>query len=998
VQITRAGSSIGRENLARGNWLGLYRNSLAGVLCCLYAGFASAQTPESFRTPEFNASWGLGVIGAEYAYALGFTGAGVMLGIADHPVQPTHPEFAGRLFYPNPAPVFPVPGFKIPSHGTHVMGLAAAARDNQGMMGVAFNASLAATVSVAADGYPEPDDWVGDLLQAGASVMNGSFGPVSRPQPVLPDRSRNPNYAIVDFQLTTITEVSIFHEVVTRLSEADVVMVFAAGNDSLWQPIASSMASGFSMLPLITTERINADQPRCRFDAGARIDPRPLFCFIDESDPRADLDNPKTWNEAFLPADSIPYIDGTEFVGSLIAVVATDRDNKITDFSNRCGETADWCIAAPGLDLLSSVPMDIYAEQFGTSMAAPLVAGTAALLREAFPYMTARQIIEVILTNATDLGNSHETGHGLLNVRSAIGGPIEFGKPSLIDGNEPIFPMIFAVDTQGYDSVWRNDIRGVGGFSKAGQGMLTLTGRSTYLGDTTITGGELRVNGVIENSYLLIEAEAVLSGTGTVANTFIRGTLSPGNSVGTLTVDGDLVLADGSVFLFEIDADQRSDFVAVTGLARIESGAIFDLWVEDFVLLDQPYQILTAGELKGSFESVQNSYTFIDLNFATQGHDLSFVIERNTAPMSSYAQSSNQRAVAQAIDSQSPGNEPFNVALLNQNPDQLPSWFQDWSGEIYATNQAVVLGTTRLVSQRLGWRLQDMNVPTRAARQIGQAAQDEASPWADVYGNWQRFGSSADAAAASGESANVLFGVDRSVGGQFRFGGAFGVSQINTQVVNSRASTTAHHLALYGGGAWQALELGAGVVQSWYDVGVTRAHGSLPEGDNAPSSASLNGNATTLFVELGVPLVVSETTRVTPFVQVNQVWQRFGGFQESSGSAPLRGQSSHSATGFSTLGVRSQVGWQAKSLEGHVTAMLGWQRGWGDLSPSTTLAFTSGNPFVVKSSPLAKDALALELGMSVRMGPSSDFSLVYAATFGGGNISQSVQAQLQWRF
>lgn len=973
------------------------RKILASCFLMVSVGLSAAQTPESFVTPEFEANWSLGVIGAQHAYALGFTGAGIKLGIADGAYQFTHPEFAGRIIYPSVFPLFPIPGFKVPEHGTHVMGLAAAARNNEGMMGVAFNALLAGVIAVGdEEGYPSPGDWVGQLIEAGVTVMNGSFGPDALPPPFFPDESPNPNYAYVPFQAVFAQSVTQDYNAIKRLSAEDILMVFAAGNDFLSQPEPSETASGFAIIPLIFSSITQTLQRDC---LDKKLVSDALYCFLDPTAVGFDPYNPSTWDGAFLSLEQLPEFDGRPLAGSFITVVATDRDNKIANFSNRCGDAADWCIAAPGVALLSSVPMSAYKEETGTSMASPVVAGAAAVLREAFPYMTARQIIEVILTNAdSSVGAPEVYGHGLLDLASAIKGPKVFGKPSLLPGRDAIFPTIFAVDTQGYDSVWSNNITGAGGFSKAGEGMLTLTGHNDYDGDTTVTGGELRVNGVIEHSDLFIEAGGTLSGTGTVANTLIRGTLSPGNSVGTLTVDGDLILADGSIFLFEIDAEQNADLVIVSGLTKIESGAVFKLAPEGWVDLDFAYPIFRSDRLDGSFTSLHTNYTFIDLNFVTEGSNLSLVIERNAVPMQSYAQSNNQRAVARAIDSQSPGDEPFNVVLLNDNPSQLPGWFQDWSGEIYATNQAVVLGTTRLVSQRLGWRLQDLGAPTRSTRQIGMTAEDGASPWADIYGNWQQLSASADAASARGESANVLFGVDRAVGGQFRLGGAFGVSQLNTKVVNSRASTTAQHLALYGGGAWSGLELAAGVVQSWYDVQVSRALRSLPDGDNAPSSGSLNGNSTALFAELGVPLVVGQTTRVTPFLQVNQTWLRFGGFQESGGAAPLRGQSSQAATGFGTLGVRTQMGWQTKALEGHVSAMAGWQRGWGDLSPSTTLAFATGNPFVVNSAPLAKNALALELGVSVRMGPGSELSLVYAGAFGDGNTSQSVQAQLQWRF
>ena len=87
-------------------------------------------------------------------------------------------------------------------------------------------------------------------------------------------------------------------------------------------------------------------------------------------------------------------------------------------------------------------------------MAAPFVAGAAAVLRQAFPYMTARQVIEVLLTTATEINNQNpesirDFGHGLINIGRAVKGPIEFGHPSLIPGNSSIFAPIFAVDTQG---------------------------------------------------------------------------------------------------------------------------------------------------------------------------------------------------------------------------------------------------------------------------------------------------------------------------------------------------------------------------------------------------------------------------------------------------------------------------------------------------------------------------------------------------------------------
>ncbi|KAG0920935.1 hypothetical protein G6F32_015345 [Rhizopus arrhizus] len=50
----------------------------------------------SWRSDEFNADWGLGAMGADYAYARGLTGQGVRLALFDSGSALAHPEFAGR--------------------------------------------------------------------------------------------------------------------------------------------------------------------------------------------------------------------------------------------------------------------------------------------------------------------------------------------------------------------------------------------------------------------------------------------------------------------------------------------------------------------------------------------------------------------------------------------------------------------------------------------------------------------------------------------------------------------------------------------------------------------------------------------------------------------------------------------------------------------------------------------------------------------------------------
>src|SRR5690606_17259880 len=126
----------------------------------------------------------------------------------------------------------------------------------------------------------------------------------------------------------------------------------------------------------------------------------------------------------------------------------------------------------------STYPYGSYAYMAGTSMASPVTAGAAAVLRGAFPYMSARQIIEIMLTTANDTGpwaDRDTYGWGMLDLCRAVDGPVLFG-------SRDFFAPIFAVDTAGHDSVWRNAIGGPGGLRKAGAGTLRLTAASSYSG------------------------------------------------------------------------------------------------------------------------------------------------------------------------------------------------------------------------------------------------------------------------------------------------------------------------------------------------------------------------------------------------------------------------------------------------------------------------------------------------------------------------------------
>jgi len=91
-----------------------------------------------------------------------------------------------------------------------------------------------------------------------------------------------------------------------------------------------------------------------------------------------------------------------ELNGHFINVVAWDSDaQRLADYSNACGVTKNYCITAPGSNIANDATKRPVS---GTSFATPIVSAAVAVLREAYPYMTAPQITDLLFTTARDLG------------------------------------------------------------------------------------------------------------------------------------------------------------------------------------------------------------------------------------------------------------------------------------------------------------------------------------------------------------------------------------------------------------------------------------------------------------------------------------------------------------------------------------------------------------------------------------------------------------------
>ncbi|AUU10454.1 autotransporter serine protease [Serratia marcescens] len=1001
--------------------------AIGGAQAASYIENGKAGDPASWRSSEFNAEWGLGAIHADQAYAAGYTGKGIKLGIFDQPVYAKHPEFAGEnkvinlvtegiREYTDPyIPVKKGDTFRydgtpsvdsdgtLGSHGTHVGGIAAGSRDGGAMHGVAFNAQIIS----AENGDPGPEDGIilgndGAVYQAGwdalvasgARIINNSWGigitekfEEGGYDPAYPHFTVNDAQKQFD-QIKQIlgTKPGGAYQGAIDAARSGVVTIFAAGNDG------------------------NLNNP----DAMAG-----LAYFVPEIAPN--------WLSVASLQDP-----------------SNSGDYSISTFSSRCGYTASFCVSAPGTRVYSSVIEGTsvenlttgYAKYSGTSMAAPHVAGSVAVLMERFPYLNGAQVAEVLKTTATDMGAPGIDalyGWGMINLGKAINGP---GMLATVEDIPEEFripdptgvaygPTQFVVDLPGVGAVldkgkptervcsdvlcgldfWSNDISGHGGLTKQGIGTLVLTGNNTYSGPTLVNQGRLAVNGSV-TSAVSVQSGGIVGGSGTLSSLTARdgGTVAPGNSIGTLNVAGNVSFEPGSRYAVEVGPNGQSDRIQSSGSATIGGGEVAvtlenspNLLTQGEVrsLLGQQYTILSAQQgVSGQFDAVAPNYLFLGTGLSYQPTGVTLSVGRNGTSFASVAQTSNERAVAAAADALAAGNPVYESLLSSGTAGEARQAFRQLSGQIHADIASALVNDSRYLREALNGRL-------RQAEGLASSSAikaDEGGAWAQLLGAWDHASGDANATGYQASTYGVLVGLDSAAADDWRLGVATGYTRTSLHGgYGSKADSDNYHLAAYGDKQFGALALRGGAGYTWHRIDTKRSvnYGMQSDRDTAKYSARTEQ----LFAEAGYS-VQGEWLNLEPFVNLAYVNFENNGIAESGGAAALRGDKQHTDATVSTLGLRADTAWQV--TPGTTVALrseLGWQHQYGSLERGTGLRFNGGNaPFVVDSVPVSRDGMVLKAGAEVAVNENATLSLGYGGLLSQNHQDNSVNAGFTWRF
>src|SRR5262249_40960462 len=140
---------------------------------------------------------------------------------------------------------------------------------------------------------------------------------------------------------------------------------------------------------------------------------------------------------------------------------------------------------------------------------------------------------------------------------------------------------------------------------KTGAGTMVLSNANAYLGATTVSNGTLLVHGTIAaTGAVYVAAEGTLGGSGGIRPPVsVDGSLSPGPSVGTLTVSNALTLNSGSSTLMEINRSlSTSD--QVRGLTSVTFGGTLTVTNLGGTFANgDTFQLFSASSYSGNFSA-----------------------------------------------------------------------------------------------------------------------------------------------------------------------------------------------------------------------------------------------------------------------------------------------------------------------------------------------------------------------------------------------------------
>lgn len=524
-----------------------------------------------------------------------------------------------------------------------------------------------------------------------------------------------------------------------------------------------------------------------------------------------------------------------------------------------------------------------------------------------------------------------------------------------------------------------------------------LAGGTFQVDDLQLIGTDAIVNGTLSGGHTLVDAASSLRGAGTLGDTTVEGLISPGNSIGTLHIEGDFVQAAGSAFEAELLPPDNADLINISGTATIEGGTIRAIAHPGHYLLGQTYTIIAAqGGLSGEFDAfdVETVSPFLQLDLLYQSNGLLIDVLRGNS-LASVAETYNQLSAATALD-ELPIDQGLLVPLTQLSPELAMEAVEQLSGEAHTGVQSALVDSSRLVRDAALARAMNGHDSFSAQRD----AQADTGAWVEVHRQGGRIKGDGNAAQLRHNSHAALVGIDHQFDAGWRVGALGGIGRTDFDIRHRGAEgdVDSRHFGVYGAQSWGGFGLRAGYTYAWHDVETERRIRFPGFSDDV--NGRYDATSWQAVIEGGYRFG-NEAWEVEPYLQYAHVSVDTDGFTEDGGPAALRGSGADARVDLSTVGVRFDVNLGSPlqeqtwlSLRGNV----GYRHAGGDQVRNSRMSWDGSEWFNVRSPAVTDEGMLLELGIAARTSANSLFEVGYTGVLSDDARDHGANARFSWQF
>ncbi|WP_198670314.1 autotransporter-associated beta strand repeat-containing protein [Dyella sp. C9] len=553
---------------------------------------------------------------------------------------------------------------------------------------------------------------------------------------------------------------------------------------------------------------------------------------------------------------------------------------------------------------------------------------------------------------------------------------------------------------QAADGIYAGALSGDGRLAKTGAGTLILNGNSAaFAGTTSIAGGTLEVGDADHATAELgggvtVQTDGTLRGHGTIDGDVVNGgTVRPGGSVGTLTINGNYTQTAAGTLLIDTTADGMGSALKVNGKAAIDGAAMLLLPSSDWKP-NTNYQVLNAtGGVSGQFATVQSNFAFVTPSLVYGTENVGFSLVRNQVSFPDVATTPNAKGASAVVESLGAGNAVYDAVLMLDKPTAV-SAFNQLQGQIQVSVRTAIMDNDRYVRDAVTAHLSgvDSSATGKSATSDGGV-----TAWTSAWGHWGSHDGDGNAFDLSNNGSGLVVGADLPVGSDYRVGALIGSGEgtARTDSPSESSHQVNTYAGLYGAAAFGQVNVQAGAVYGWQKIDTNR---TLSFGSFAGSAnARYHGNTAQGYVDGSYAFEVGHST-VSPFANIAYDYLHTNAMREAGSAAALASDAEGSSITTGTLGVRGSF---ALDDTGALRAVvsLGWQHAWGDVTPTTILRFASGSQsFDVAGVPAARNAAAVNGGISFKVAKDVTVDATYSGQFGDHATDQSGRLSVNWAF